>query len=611
MPFADIDRPSLGISLLQARLRESDIACDVVYLNLAFARLLGREPYQRIADGLPFKTLAGEWVFAENLYGSTPTPGDSYVEEILRATPDGVTDDVAYVLGARALAGRFLAEQLKTVPWSTYDVVGFSSLCAQNVASLALARLLKEEHPRVVIVFGGANWQGVMGRELHHRFPFVDFACSGEADVSLPELLRRLASPDVGSPSTVAGLVYRDHGRTVTGGEAAPVRDLDALPLPDFSDFFAEYSRSSSVTRALPVLLSETTRGCWWAADHPCLFCGLNGALRVFRKKTPARVLRELRELARRWPSRGLELVDNVVSPAFFSQVLPAFVERRLPTPLFLEVRPSLSHEQVRLLAAVRGSVQPGIESLSDHVLDLMGKGTSALENVRLLVWCKEHGVRAYWNIIHGFPGETRDDCERMLALVPALRFLDPPASFRALSLDRFSPYFERPEEYGFRRVRPLAAYRHIYPFPDAALRRIAFSFDYDYAPGAEPADVEALREEVQAWQNAPRLGRLRSRKNGDGSLLLVDTRAEAGSREVVLDGLEQLLYRACGDIRNRDELLALAREEYREDGRDDEEIGRRLASFVERRLMVTDGDRFLSLAMADGARSAPAPRRG
>ena len=41
MPFADINRPSIGLSLLKDGLNRAGIACDVVYLNLRFAEFIG------------------------------------------------------------------------------------------------------------------------------------------------------------------------------------------------------------------------------------------------------------------------------------------------------------------------------------------------------------------------------------------------------------------------------------------------------------------------------------------------------------------------------------------------------------------------------------------
>ena len=45
-PFGALERPSLGLSLLKARLQEESIACDVKYLGFPFADHIGVENYQ-------------------------------------------------------------------------------------------------------------------------------------------------------------------------------------------------------------------------------------------------------------------------------------------------------------------------------------------------------------------------------------------------------------------------------------------------------------------------------------------------------------------------------------------------------------------------------------
>ena len=45
-PFGALERPSLGLSLLKARLQEEGVACDVKYLGFPFADQIGVENYQ-------------------------------------------------------------------------------------------------------------------------------------------------------------------------------------------------------------------------------------------------------------------------------------------------------------------------------------------------------------------------------------------------------------------------------------------------------------------------------------------------------------------------------------------------------------------------------------
>src|SRR5690606_30455103 len=140
--------------------------------------------YRWIASELPYTAFAGEWTFAEALYGARPDADAAYVNDILFDAWRLSGRDVERIVHIRSVAAEFLRRCLSEVPWYEYEIVGFTSTFEQNLASLALAHLLKHAFPHIRIVFGGANWEADMGLELHRRFPFVDFVCSGEADES-------------------------------------------------------------------------------------------------------------------------------------------------------------------------------------------------------------------------------------------------------------------------------------------------------------------------------------------------------------------------------------------------------------------------------------------
>ena len=598
MPFATVLRPSLGVSLLKASLEREGVAADVVYPGIAFARLLSLRGYERLADGFPHPILAGEWVFTGCLYEEGRGPDPDYVEDVLQRRWRLAEDDVDLILRARSLAPGFLDACMSAIPWAEYDLVGFSSCGAQNVASLALARRVKAAHPGIAIAFGGSNWDEEMGAEYHRRFAFVDFGFSGEAERSLPALLSWLRERPGDGLAAIPGIVYRQGGRTVSTGPPVPVADLDTLPVPDFDDYFETLAMNGLARRIRPAVLVETCRGCWWADKHPCLFCGSPGCRRAFRRKSSRRVLDELRHLASRPGIGSVEIVDDVPPPEFFDDVLPALAADPLEVPLSCEVRPEATHRHIALLAAAGATIQPGIESLNDHILHLMHKGSRALENVRLLLWCRAHGVPASWNLIYGVPGETVADYEQMLGLLPALRFLDPPEGCGPVRLDRFSAYADRPAEYGLTDLAALTPYRYLYPFPEESLRRIAYAFEYSCAHEDDPwAKATRVITAVESWQSAGGRGEVRLTTERDGSTAILDTRDDARASRRTLDALEATVYRACADICRRsrlDELVAAACP----DAVEAADIDVALDSFVGDRLMVRDGERYLSLAL-------------
>jgi len=188
MPFGALERPALGLSLLKARLQEAGIGCDVRYLSLAFADLVGAEDYQWISSALPYIAFAGDWSFTTALYGERASADAAYIDEVLRKTWQINDASIGRIKRVRALTSQFLDYCVAAISWEDYAIVGFTSTFEQNISSLALAKRIKAAHPAVITVFGGANWEGEMGQELHRRFEFVDYVCSGEADESFPAL---------------------------------------------------------------------------------------------------------------------------------------------------------------------------------------------------------------------------------------------------------------------------------------------------------------------------------------------------------------------------------------------------------------------------------------
>jgi ribosomal peptide maturation radical SAM protein 1 len=606
MPFGALDRPSLGLSLLQARLHDEDVACDVRYPAFTFADFIGLDEYLWLHAGLPYTAFAGDWTFTADLYGSSAARDAAYVEEILRRSWGLEDQAIARILHARAYCKPFLEHCLASLGLDGYDVVGFTSTFEQNLASLALARRIKLVHPDKLIVFGGANWEGEMGEELHRQFPFVDVVCSGEADESFPELLHALASDE--ELRTTNGIVFRDRGRTVSTGPARLVRDLDGLPSPDYDDYFAGLEQSPASGAVTPVLLLETSRGCWWGAKHHCTFCGLNGGTMSFRSKTAERALQEIHHLRDRYGARLLSVVDNILDMRYFKTLLPLLADEDLELNLFYEVKANLTFQQVRQLATagVR-CVQPGIESFSDHVLGLMRKGTTGLQNIQLLKWCREFDVKPEWNLLYGFPGETPSDYAEMLPLIDAIDFLEPPGAHGPVRLDRFSPYHSDPRGFGMEAIEPLAPYRYLYPFPREALLRIAYYFDFQYADRREPRTyAHDVLARVQRWMDEGPNGGLWLVDAGGGTIVLVRDRNGVPRETVQLAGWQAAAYLACDSAHS----LAGVRRRGDLEEVDDATLTGFLDWCVHERLMLWQADRYLALAVHTPARMEPAEAR-
>lgn len=617
MPFGNVLSPSMGLSLLKGGLSREGISCRVHYFCLRFLRLTGLPFYSSIANDInpTIRELAGEWLFTDALFGDRATDPDRYVDEVLGRRNGWITTDgvrpitralLRRLLEARTQVDGFLDECAEQLLREQPRLVGFTSVFQQHVASLALARRLRAASPDLVIVMGGANCEGVMGAETMRRFPFLNAVVSGEADLVFPEVARRAIGrasleglPGVKTPAAAA-----EEFRTGTFGQAPPVRDMDALPYPDFSDFFEQFNATRYRLHWQPRIFFETSRGCWWGEKQHCTFCGLNGMTMTFRSKTSARALEELETLGKRHPGCDIQVVDNILDMKYFKDFLPALAERRLGLELFYETKSNLRKDHLRLLKdAGVGDIQPGVESLSDEVLRLMRKGVTGLQNVQLLKWCTELGITPHWNVLWGFPGEPPEEYARMASLMPLLTHLAPPIGFGGIRLDRFSPNFFESGRLGFTAVEPLRAYHYVYPLPPEAVANLAYHFTFRYQ---EPRDVSTyirpLLKELQAWQTGSSESVLFFADTGD-ELVVCDSRPVARALVTRLDGIDRVLYLACDAIADLAGLVDAAAVF----GESAAAIEARLSRMAAGGLMLQQGTRFLALAIPLGAYAPPA----
>ena len=603
MPYGALERPALGLSLLKARLEEENISCDVRYLTFSFAEFIGAENYQWICYELPYTAFAGDWSFTTALYGDKyEKRQETYIGEILQKNWRLDGDAIQRILYIKSHIPNFIRYCLNSIEWNNYAVIGFTSTFEQNIASLALAKKVKNLYPEIVTVFGGANWEADMGRELHRRFTFVDYVCSGEAEKSFPALVQSIFAGDSVETieKNISGIVLRKGEKSIFTGEPERIREMDDLPYPDYSDYFRDLEQSSSSINIFPTLLFETSRGCWWGAKSHCTFCGLNGSSMAFRSKSPRRVLDELDYLSTRWKTETIDVVDNILDMKYFDTVIPALAKAKRPIQMFYEVKSNLKREQVKMLKeAGINRIQPGIESLSNHVLKLMRKGTTGLRNLQLLKWAKEYNVKAEWNLLYGFPGETREDYDEILQMLPAIKFFNPPCAVGPIRLDRFSPYFDSPEEFGLVNLRPMPTYYFLYPFEKESLMRIAYYYEFDYDSGTNPAaNARQVIEFVNHWQDNPEKGCLYMFKNVDETLTLLDSRSNASTGELRLGKFERAVYEFCDEARSLANIVRFLREAFSEIFFPESQIKRFLDSMTANRLMVTDGENYLSLAI-------------
>lgn len=598
MPLVSLARPAIGISLLKARLAEEGLSCTIGYGSLFFAERVGLSSYELILDRISSAMFAGDWLFSQWLFPDRDHT--SYLATLRQQLSDNSADFEA-VLALREQIGPYLEACLDKFAVATFDIIGFTTTFEQNLASLALARLIKGRYPEKTIVFGGANCEGVMGLELHRRFPWIDYVCSGESDNSFPALVKRLDAHQ--PPDGIPGVIHRRGGDSRLAAPPDRIHDMDRLPDPDYEDYFAALRASSLGPRIQPALLIESARGCWWGAKAHCTFCGLNGSTMAFRGKSAERVYAELERQKARYGIGQFLAVDNIMSYQYFRDLLPMLKQRNPGVSLFYEVKSNLKRDQVELLrdSGVM-ALQPGIESLSSHVLRLMRKGVTAIQNVQLLRFCREYGIEIAWNLLYGFPGETSEDYQETESVIGAIPHLKAPGVASPIRLDRFSPNYDQAEQFGLAQVKPFSMYASLYPFPPESVANLAYFFEYKYADGRDPnLYMKPVLSQVRRWQEN-HTGDLIKRYGDDPELMVEDTRIPGAPLHYPFNGMQREIYDFCDEIQSSAGIAEFAASR----GVEPCSVEPFLQQLVADRLMLREGNQYLSLAVNCGRHRSP-----
>jgi ribosomal peptide maturation radical SAM protein 1 len=535
MPFKDLRHPPIQLGILQRCLEWAGIQAQSHSLELAFMDHLHantkNDPitiahYQRVATK-EFPVQLGDWIFKVAPFAEPRSGGQGYLEY---ARSQGVSEDViATAQRMRNMVPEFLDTVAAELLVGRPQVVGFSTVFQQNIASLVLAKILKERRPSLQIVFGGGNCDAQMGQTLHECFPWIDYVVRGEGERVFVELVRGILERRPVRPQP--GLCYREDGRSIAIPQSeGPQVPMKEVPTPNYDDYFERLARTPLRPELWPevTILFESSRGCWWGAKSHCTFCGLNGSMMAFRSKSAARVADEILDLARKYGVLDFVAVDDIIDFHHIRDLFPLLRASGADMSLFYETKANLTKDQLRaFLAAGVRAIQPGIESLSTPILRLMRKGVTALQNLRLLKWCAEIGITPSWNLLYGFPGEPPQEYTRMSALIPSLVHLDPP-SFTPIEVERFSPYYNQPGEFGLEIVGPQPQYKFLYAVAPEALSNIAYVFEHRYSDGRDPQTyTKDLGEAVARWRELSQRakGTLIYRR-GPGFLPIIDSTA-------------------------------------------------------------------------------------
>jgi ribosomal peptide maturation radical SAM protein 1 len=600
MPCLSARFPSFQLALLKPTLEEAGIPAQPFSMFMYLGNQIGWRISETIADVWP--SLVGEWIWSKAAFGDEINTDDD--EEYFAAHENVFAavchygkctlDDLRRV--RYESAPQFIDFCVNSTDWNRFGLIGFTVVFQQLIASLALARALKQKYPHIPIVLGGASLEDDIADEVMKGCPKVDYVHCGDAEISFPKMVHRLYAGQ--SMEGVPGIMWRNReGEVRYAGRAPNFLNMNDTPVPDFDEYF--YARKASGYEASPgarepLLPFEAARGCWWGEKNHCTFCGLNRSGMEFRAKDADKVIEQLDVLSRRYGQLQFNAIDNIMAPEYTEKLFGKLAAANSDIKVHYEIRPNFSRQQLsRLRRGGLFSVQPGVESLSTNILKIMRKLSTGMRNVELIKWCTYYGINNLYNILCRFPGETVEDYASQCEVIARIPHFQPPYAIVRARADRGSPMYTESASQSISDLVPARCYNYLLPRGKFNLYRISYYFEHKMANTVDDSVYDEIFRRVEAWQEQWKNARrpyLRYQKAWS-SIRVLDGRGE-NLRTFVIADEPAALYEYCAEARTpRDIAAKFGAEPW---------IQNALKEFVDKNLTLHLDGRYLSLALPE-----------
>lgn len=297
------------------------------------------------------------------------------------------------------------------------DLVAVGALTNLWPFASKMAEKLKE-HLGVPIIVGGHHAQALPEYVLGN--PNVDMVCTGEGEIALLELVRRMeAGEDI---RTIPGIWVKQDGE-IHRNELGPLEnDLDRFPFPE-KQLWWEYGCFKDNLEVF------TGRGC----PFKCTFCNIHYQRDLFdgkgdflRKRSIGNVIAELKENIARYDIRFVSIHDDnfTTEPRWVEEFCEAYrKEVNLPWYCFgypTTIKPKLVKAmKAANCATVFMGVDSGDESIRRQMMERPMSDELIYRSAQLI---KDAGIGLQISCIYGVPGETPEQMFKTLSMVDKIK---------------------------------------------------------------------------------------------------------------------------------------------------------------------------------------------
>lgn len=254
----------------------------------------------------------------------------------------------------------------------------------------------------VPTIVGGWHLHIYPRQTLTH--PAIDYAVTGEAEQSLPNLLRCLESK--GSLHEVKGIAFRENGQIIVTPREKETDNLDDIVFPARHLLKNHlYFNVLSQIKNFTVMLSA--RGC----PYRCIFCDLN--TKKFRLRSAKNFVDEIESNYRQFDIREFDIYDSsfTIDKERATHICEEITARGLKVSWTARTRvDNISRGLLKKMAqAGCNTIMYGIESADPRLLKTLHKETDLAQIRNAVTWTKEYRIKTLGFFMIGVPGETKE----------------------------------------------------------------------------------------------------------------------------------------------------------------------------------------------------------
>ncbi|MFH0900898.1 MAG: radical SAM protein [Pseudomonadota bacterium] len=337
---------------------------------------------------------------------------------------------LAYVVSAAERAGiafeildidahRYSDEEVeRRIRTMRFDVAAIGTLVSQYTLVKGIAAMIRQHHPRAVIVVG--NTLGTSVPRLLLEKTEVDVAVRGEGDITAVELFQAVAAGS--SLDEVAGICFKRDGEIVETAPRRAIACVDDIPFPNYDlfdiDIYLEKSRLIvPAPEKLPIAFDDlvampvsTARGC----PFQCNFCYHAFKSLKYRHRSPESICAEIERWKTKYGANYVSFWDelslyDIKSTARLADLL---IEKNLRMFFVGSARSELlDWSKLEVARQLRKAGCKGLsfalESGNESILRAMNKRNHVADFITQAKVCHEAGLEVYTSLVFGYPQET------------------------------------------------------------------------------------------------------------------------------------------------------------------------------------------------------------